>query len=120
MLQTLGEFHPVPYCCPSLPLSVSFGVAWSLSMSIGSYAQGLSGSGSVDLVVCSCSVPALPCLSAFRPLYCFLDLPWFWLSGSHGIIPTRMFMCFWLASCELVARFVMNCAFYVHICTMKH
>ena len=96
---------PAASCCLSLPLSISFGVAWSLSMSIGSYAQGLSGSGSgsgsVDLVVCSCSesVPALPCLSAFRPLCCFLDLPWFWFPGSHGIIPARMLMCFWLASC---------------------
>jgi hypothetical protein len=39
-----------------------FGVAWSLSMSIGSSAQGLWLSGSVGLAVCSCSVLVPVCL----------------------------------------------------------
>ena len=43
-------------------MSASFGVAWSIHESIGSYAQGLWLSGTVDLVVCSCSVPAVACL----------------------------------------------------------
>jgi hypothetical protein len=43
-------------------MSVSFGVAWCDHESIGSYAQGLWLSGTVDLVVCSHSVPAAVCL----------------------------------------------------------
>jgi hypothetical protein len=35
---------------------------WSIHESIGSYAQGLWLSGTVDLLVCSCSVPAAVCL----------------------------------------------------------
>jgi hypothetical protein len=37
-------------------MSASFGVAWSNHESIGSYAQSLWLSGTVDLVVCSYSV----------------------------------------------------------------
>ena len=44
------------------PYACSFGVAWPIHESIGSYAQGLWLSGTVDLVVCSCSVPAPVCL----------------------------------------------------------
>ena len=43
-----------PYVC--------FGVAWSIHESIGSYAQGLWLSGTVDLVIYSCSVSAAVCL----------------------------------------------------------
>ena len=55
---SLSSFFSSPTtCCPRLPLCLP-PLAWS----IGSYAQGLWLSGSVDLVVCSCSEPAPVCL----------------------------------------------------------
>ena len=51
------------YLLSKAPYVCSFGLAWSIHESIGSYAQGLWLSGTVDLVVCSCSVPpAAVCL----------------------------------------------------------
>jgi hypothetical protein len=69
---------------PELPLSVSFGVAWSLSMSIGSYAQGLWLSGSLSvpaLFLSAClQVPVLPSGST-----CLVLVPRFpWLVGWWG------------------------------------
>ena len=46
------------YLLSKSPYVCSFGVAWSIHESIGSYAQGLWLFDTVDLVVCSCSVPA--------------------------------------------------------------
>jgi hypothetical protein len=63
-------------------LSVSFGVTWSLSMSIGSYAQGLWLSGSLGLSVCSCSVLVPVCLPSGP-----CDAFWIYLPGSGSQVP---------------------------------
>jgi hypothetical protein len=70
--------QPPPSCCPNFSLSISFGVAWSLSMSIASYAQGLWLCGSVGLAVCSCSVLVPVWLPCVLPIY---------LPGSGSLVP---------------------------------
>jgi len=82
------------------PLSVSFGVAWSLPLPIGSYALALAlwswlSVLALCLLLSVClQVPVLPSGSTL------VLVPWFpWLVKWCSIIPARMFMCFWLASC---------------------
>jgi hypothetical protein len=112
---------PAALCCPSLPLS--FGAAWSLFMSMVLVLQGLWLSGSVDLVVCSCSVPVLVCLPS-GPCVAF----WICLFGSGSldpmvkwcsIIPPGMFnefceqgLCFWLLSSLSFVYFLSQASCY--------
>ena len=88
---------PTASCCPSLPLSDSFCVTWSLLMSIGS----LDVSGSLAwLSVRSCSVPVPVCLPS-GPCVAF----WIYLLGSDSLVllgGVVLMQCEWLFYCDLL------------------